>query len=181
MEENKPILLEKPKLPNDANEAMLYDMLEFVNKYLHTFHGGGENIEVVRHMREEIDKAVKLHEESFIQRADVIDKMLYQYWKVSTIDDKGKTTPVMYFFPYRLERINRMLFTLCSYIKPEYNGNNGLHEASYDIMDDLYFKNYDLLFEEATVDDMLSNAKQSCEDALNDRLWKLKYRDGVLE
>ena len=87
----------------------------------------------------------------------------------------------MYIYPYKLLNSNNRLFCLCSPIKPEYNINNGLHEESFDIMDDSLFKDNTLIFEETTVDEMMENAKQSCEDALHDRLWKLKYRDNVLD
>ena len=174
---NEKILLEKFNLPD---ETRVHKMHELVYNYLKTFHDT-DHMEEIKHMREDVEKTIKGFEDAYGKRYEEVNKLLFKFWKVSKMDEKGNPIPVMYIFPYKLLRSNCYLFTLCSYIKPEYNANNGLHEESFDIMENYLFENYDLLFEETTEDEMMLNAKTSCEDALGERMWKLKYRDHVLE
>ena len=171
------VLLEKFNLPD---EKRVHKMHELVYNYLWTFHDT-DHMEEINHMKEDVEKAINGFNEAYDKRYDEVHKLLYTYWKVSKMDEKGNPIPVMYIYPYNLLRGNRCLFTLCSHIKPEYNGNNGLHEETFDIMDHFLFEKYDLLFEEVTEEEMMDNAKKSCEDALNERMWKLKYRDHVLD
>ena len=176
MDENKTVLLEKFNLPD---ETRVHKMHELVYNYLCTFHDT-DHMEEINHMKEDVENAIKGFHKAYDKRYDEVNQLLYAYWKVSKLDDRGTATPVMYIYPYKLLRSNRYLFTLCSFIKPEYNCNNGLHEESFDIMDHYLFEKYDLLFEEVTEDEMMDNAKKSCEDALSERMWKLKYRDEVI-
>lgn len=169
-------IIKKFDLPEEKEVNLLRDL---VFNYLDTFKNTG-HMEEVRHMKEDIDKYYEDFYKLYADRYSEVNKLLYNYWKVSKLDNMGKPIPVMYLFPYKLVNSNGVLFTLCSYIRPTHYSNNGLHEESFDIMDDKLFKENDLLFEECTEVDLMNNAKQSCEDALSERLWKLKYRDNVL-
>lgn len=177
MNNKKTVLLERFNLPD---ETRVHKMHELVYNYLKTFHDT-DHMEEIKHMKEDVEKAINGFNDAYDKRYDEAYQLIYNYWKVSKMDEKGNATPVMYIYPYKLLRSNRCMFTLCSFIKPEYNGNNGLHEETFDIMDHFLFEKYDLLFEETTEEEMMDNAKKSCEDALNERMWKLKYRDHVLE
>lgn len=177
MDNKRTILLKKFNLPD---ETRVHKMHELVYNYLRTFHDT-DHMEEIKHMKEDVEKAIKGFDEAYDKRYDEVNQLLFSYWKVSKMDDKGNSIPVMYIYPYNLLRGNRCLFTLCTFIKPEYNSNNGLHEETFDIMNHFLFEGYDLLFEEVTEEEMMENAKKSCEDALNERMWKLKYRDHVLD
>lgn len=177
MDDKRTILLEKFNLPD---ETRVHKMHELVYNYLRTFHDT-DHMEEIKHMKEDVEKAIKGFDEAYDKRYDEVNQLLFSYWKVSKMDDKGNSIPTMYIYPYNLLRGNRCLFTLCTFIKPEYNGNNGLHEEIFDIMTHFLFEKHDLLFEETTEEEMMDSAKKSCEDALNERMWKLKYRDHVLD
>lgn len=171
------ILFEKIKLPQ---EEKLFRLQDFVLSYQRIFRDS-EYMDEINHMKNEIENAITSMNNIRKEKYEKVKQSLYRYWKVNKLDDMGHLTPVMYIFPYKFNESNQHLFALCSYIKPEYNSNNGLHEDSFDIMEHQYFSDYDLLFEETTEEEMMTNAMQSCQDALSERLWKLKYRDHVLE
>lgn len=174
--DKKNVLLKRFNLPD---EDRVYKMHEIIYNYLRTFHDT-DYLEEINHMKENVENTINSFHEAYDNRYNEVNKLLYSYWKVSKIDDKGVATPVMYVYPYKLLRTNCYVFTLCSFIKPEYNNNNGLHEESFDIMNHHLFKENNLLFEETTESEMMENAKKSCEDAMDERMWKLKYRDKLI-
>ena len=175
--ETKTIILEKLDLPDNDR---IRNLQEMVHQYLYTFNEA-EHMDIVKGIKEDISNAYDERFKLYNKRFHIVNSLLLNYWKISKTNWRCETIPVMYIYPYKLLNSNNRLFCLCSPIKPEYNINNGLHEESFDIMDDSLFKDNTLIFEETTVDEMMENAKQSCEDALHDRLWKLKYRDNVLD
>ena len=175
--DNNKTLLEKINLPD---EDRVHQLRSMVYTYLDTFRET-EYLEEIKHMENDIKKVYCSFQYEFKKRQDKVSQLLLRCWKVSKLDSMGNPTSVMYIFPYKLLKTNDCLFALCSYIKPDYNSNNGLHEETFHIMTDNLFKDNDLLFEETTEEEMMENAKKSCEDALNERIWKLKYRDHVLE
>ena len=163
-----------------VKEDRAYTLHRLIYEFLKTYPES-KNREGIEMMRSEVDESIKEIRETYWKRFADFKQFLYGFWKVIKLKEDGTEEPFMYIYPYKLIESNRMMFTLCSYIKPEFNDKNGLHEEMFDIMEHYLFTGYDLLFEEVTEEEVMENAKKSCEDALNDRMWKLKYRDGVLD
>lgn len=174
------IFLKKIETPDVSK---LEDLHEVLSKYITTYQKhNGLYLDEIKKLRAEVEETYRksIWEEE-VKRFNEINKTLYKYWKVSKVDDIGHMTPLMYLFPYKLIKGNKSLMTLCSFINPIYNDHNGLYESLFDIMGHPIFKDNDLLFEESTEDEMMNNAKEMCEKTLSDRLYKLKYRDNVLD
>jgi hypothetical protein len=175
--DRKNFLLKKLDL---QEKDKLYDLLLMTQRFLSIFPNS-EYADAVRNMKTEVDKALDKITTESSKRYEDIKHLTFTTWKVSKFDEHNEQIPVMYIYPYDLNRDNCRLFTLCSFINPEYNNLNGLHEQSFDTVEEKLFNKYDLLFEEVSYEEMIEHAKQSCEDAFNERMYKLKYRDHVLD
>ena len=85
MDINEKILLEKFNLPD---ETRVHKMHELVYNYLKTFHDT-DHMEEIKHMREDVEKAIKGFEDAYGKRYEEVNKLLFKFWKVSKMDEKG--------------------------------------------------------------------------------------------
>jgi len=168
--ENETIFLKKLAFPKEEEVHLLNNI---VNDYSHLFRLS-PNYNTVRLIKEDINKYYNSYNENYAEYFNTVNNLLYSYWRVIKANNALTENPVMYIFPYKFNNVNGCLSTLCSDINPYGNTTNGLREAYFMIMDDKLFTENDLLFEKATKEEMLENAKKSCEDAIEERLWKLK-------
>lgn len=169
------------KKPIVNKKDRLIDLAEMIYNYK-KMYPFSEHYDFIQKMKRSIDE---LYEKSYKENKERFKKfqtLLLRYWKMYIVDSNGEKKPIMYVFPYKIREDNGYMFSLISRIDTGYNYDTGLHEHTFDIFQDNYFTENDVIFEEIEdYNEMVEHAKKSCEDALSERLAKLKYRDHVLE
>lgn len=179
MDERKTILLHKLVIPSNKEGYALYDFTyQFLDAYPES-----KNKKYIELVRSEIKESLNEYSEIYNKRfAYFSNEILYKFWKMYVFEKDGTKKPIMYIYPYQLIKENHIMFLLSSNIK-QYNRfmNNGIYETSFDIMEDKFFTNCDILLEETTKEEMMEHAKKSCDEAMEYRLSSLKNNSNVLD
>lgn len=156
-------------------EGRLYSILGMTGDYKRAYRGTDDpNMVDVVKLEESVQKSLKEINLKLDELFTSYKRLIGSCWLMSSVSEDGLRTPIAYIRPYRLVTANQLLFMLYTSVGNDINRQKvALVDEGFDVIE--LSKTHDLVFIEATMDELLEQANKNCQEMVNERLYKIDH------